>query len=174
MGIGVDLQLGDDGDFLVTDGDLVLTSTIEQEVKQRLNHKLNTWVGTYWRDVTFGTPYRESILRKTTKVAVDAEFLRILRADEQVVEILEFDSSLNRNTRFYDLRFVVRTIDGTSLNFIATSDPAGSEYIYPEAGTGFAITTCSAVADRIEFGNKLYKLINFDLPPWTAGDYWGG
>lgn len=171
MGIGVDLRVGEDGDFLIENGDLVLTNTIEVEVYQRIKHKLNTWTSTWWNDLTFGTPYRESILLKTTKAQVDAEFLRIIRADPQVVDILDFQTELNRNTRFYDIRFVVQAIDGTSLNFIASSDPAGSEFLYPIGSTVFP---CDSTEQSVIYSNKLYKLMNFDLPPWTSDDYWGG
>lgn len=172
MGTGVDFKIDPvTRDFMVVDGDLVLTSTIEQEVYQRLSHKLNVWQGSWWADITFGTPYQQSILRKSSKSVVDAEFLRILRSDVQVVEVVEFESSLNRSTRLYDLRFVVKTIDGSSLNFIATSDPAGSEFLYPVAGSGFVQSTCDAVGDRIEYGNRLYQLMNFDLPPWPSEDF---
>lgn len=175
MTTGVDFRINPStGDLLVENGDLVLTDSIKTETFQRLKHTLNVWQGEWWRDVTFGTPYQQSILRKTTKALVDAEFLRILRNDPQVVEVLEFESVLNRNTRLYDLRFVVSTLEGTSLNFIGTTDPAGSEFLYPEPGTGFINRTCSFVDDAIEYGNKLYQLMNFDLPPWTSSDYWGG
>lgn len=175
MTTGVDFAIDTvTGDFQVANGDLVLTSTIRQETFQRLKHTLNIWQGEWWKDVTFGTPYKQSILTKTTKAAVDAEFLRILRADVQVVDVLEFESELNRNTRMYDLRFVVSTLDGTSLNFIGTTDPAGSEFIYPTPGTGFINRECSFVDDAILYSNQLYQLMNFDLPPWTSADYWGG
>lgn len=71
-------------------------------VRQQLDLKLTTWVGTWFLDTEFGTPYLESILGKqiTLNGAIAALKKSILEVSD-VNQITQFDYEYdNRNRKF--------------------------------------------------------------------------
>jgi hypothetical protein len=154
----VDLLLSADGDLVLTDGDLTLVTDTGNSLTQRLRLRFNIWKTEWIYNVSFGMPFFQYIGKGLNKSALDAEFKRQILLESDVETILSFTSIVDRNTRSYACGFEVQTSEGT-VEALAYYLNDSFEYTVPEYNIG----TCQIVADTITFGNKLYKLINFDL-----------
>lgn len=96
-------------DLVVSNVDLFVVKGADR-VRQQLVVKLRLWVGEYFLDTEFGTPYLERILGKqiTLGGAVAALKQSILEvADVQLIE--RFDYNFDRNTRRLTVDFDART-----------------------------------------------------------------
>lgn len=107
----MDFKLDIDGDLEIISGKPSVLETIQEAVKQRLQIRLQTFLGEYFLDITQGIPYRQQIFNKgLTKKEVDALFLREISLDPDVIKVLSFSSEqINRR---YKLNFEVLTEDG--------------------------------------------------------------
>jgi enolase len=84
-------------------------------VAQRLRITLYTFLGEWFLDTTVGVPYFQQIFGKLrTKASVDLIFQQIITDDPDVIEILTFDSTLDRGARGYSMTFQVRVSDNTA------------------------------------------------------------
>jgi hypothetical protein len=97
------------GDLVFVNGQCPVTDENRLVVAQRLTIRLRTFLSEWFLDTSYGVPYWERILgKKTTKTVVD----RILQTEilkvQGVLEITEFNSTLNRS-REYSMSFRVRT-----------------------------------------------------------------
>ena len=162
----VDLLLSADGDLVLTDGDLTLVTDTGNSLTQRLRLRFNIWKTEWIYNVSFGMPFFQYIGKGLNKSALDAEFKRQILLESDVETILSFTSTIDRNTRSYACGFEVQTSEGT-VEALAYYLNDSFEYTVPEYNIG----TCQIVADTITFGNKLYKLINFDMKLGASSDW---
>ena len=107
----MDFKLGSDGDLLFEDGKFTLLTTIQEAVRQRIQIRLQTFLGEYFLDTSVGLPYRQQIFNKgLSKVEVDALFIREINKDTDVIQVVDFSST--QVGRAYSLNFEVLTTDG--------------------------------------------------------------
>lgn len=90
---------------------LHVTKTPQEVVAQRLKIKLWTFQGEWFLNAALGIPYFQSILGKgRLKTSIDAIFQQAILSDPDVVEIIEYGSSLHVDTRSFKMEFRVRTV----------------------------------------------------------------
>lgn len=111
-------KLSSDGDIDVDNsGKMLLLSTFQELVQQRLSIKLKTYKGEWWLDTTFGIPYRDTgdgkaiIGKGFTKADIDALYISAIREDSDVQSIEYFRTEYNPIFRTYSLSFEVKTVD---------------------------------------------------------------
>lgn len=85
------------------------------EVAQTVSTRLRLFLGEYFRDVTEGTPWYESILGKNGTLASKEAVLksRIIRT-EGVTQLLEFTTDFDIDTRVYMPEAVILTDYGST------------------------------------------------------------
>lgn len=112
----MDLLLNPDtGDMVFINGDSPVTQRTATVVAQRLRITLYTFLGEWFLDTTVGVPYYQQIFGKIrTKSSVDLIFQQIINDDPDVIEILTFESTLDRANRGYSMTFQVRVSDNTA------------------------------------------------------------
>ena len=106
----------DDDPLSPSFGDLVYdnsgaTTTVNQadSVAQRLSIKLKTFKGEWFINTDTGIPYYQEIFGKVrNKQTIDAIFQKAILEEPDVLEIVEFSSSIDVG-RTYSLIFRVRT-----------------------------------------------------------------
>lgn len=114
----MDIQLNNQHDIALVGNDFVLTETIPMTLAQRLKIRLLTFLGEWYLDVTEGIPYYESILGKNrAKETVDNIFKNAILDDEDVLNIVEFESNISKD-RQYNLRFSVKSVSGSETGLI--------------------------------------------------------
>ena len=162
----VDLLLSADGDLILTEGDLTLATDNSHSLIQRLRMRLNIWQTEWIYNQSFGMPYLQYTGKGINQSALDAEFKRQILKETDVETILSFTSIVDKNTRSYVCAFEVQTSEGTT-EALAYYLNDSFEYSVPDINIG----TCQIVNDTITFGNKLYKLINFDMKVGASSDW---
>ncbi len=96
---------------IVTSGVQFLTE--REEVAQTIQTRLRLFYGEYFRDVTAGTPWFQSILGKGgTLTSKDADIKRIISQTPNVSRILEYDANYDINSREYSITCEVLTTFG--------------------------------------------------------------
>ena len=90
-----------DGDGDITTSGRHFTTEVE-EVAQTVQTRLRLYLGEYFRDVTDGTPWWESILGKQGTLSSKEAIIknRIIRT-EGVTKLIEFKTDFDINTRTY-------------------------------------------------------------------------
>lgn len=120
------------GDLAFDKGGLRLVKAPNKRVRQELETTLRTFQGEWFNNLSFGGINRAYIGRiGVTKEEVDAWYRRTILANPEVLELVEFESSWNRQTRRYELEFTVRTASGTESSLITISPEASTEYVQP-------------------------------------------
>jgi hypothetical protein len=100
-------------DIIFINGACPVTAVATQTVAQKLKVHLQTFLGEWFLDEDIGIPYHQKIFGKhSSNQAVDLIFQTKILETSGVLEIVEFDSTLDVGTRRYSLTFVVRTTDG--------------------------------------------------------------
>lgn len=104
----VDIKLGTNShDLIFEDNDFQLTQTEDASLAQRLKIKLLTFQGEFFLNQNLGTPWYQSILGKPrSKETIDSILKSIILEEDEVIQILEFRSNIDRN-RIYSLSFRV-------------------------------------------------------------------
>lgn len=102
------------GDSIWINGPLTtanLTIDPATVVAQRLRIRLNTFLGEWFLQTSYGVPYFQRILaKKTSKTAVDRIFQEQILQERGVREIVSFSSTLKN--RQYEMSFRVRALNG--------------------------------------------------------------
>lgn len=105
-----DIKLDNSHDLIYEGGDLKLTLNQSESLAQRLKVKLLTFRGEWFLNDTLGIPYYQSIFRAgVSKATVDTIFLRAISSEPEVIQVLDFDSSMDNTNRIYSLSFKVRS-----------------------------------------------------------------
>lgn len=112
----MDLLLDTDtGDMVYVNGGCPVTQLTGDVVAQRLRITLYTFLGEWFLDTTVGVPYFQQIFGKLrSKASVDLIFQQIITTDPDVIEILTFESTLDKTARGYSMTFQVRVADNTA------------------------------------------------------------
>jgi len=148
------------GDLDLSGGQMNLILTNQKSLRQRLFLRFAIWNGDWFFDDTFGFPYRAFIAKKTVKSVLDARIKKEVRLEPDVINITDFNSEMDVVSRSYQCYFTVSTEEGEEVNLaFVGSDP----YLYPTPPEGGA-SLCGDESEVITFKNKLYYLINFQLP----------
>jgi len=106
------------GDLDVSNNSLNLTAEGGESIAQRLKIRLRFFFREWVLDRSQGTKWFEIILKKgVTKYAADQELRQRVINTPEVKSIEEWNSTLNNETREYDVTFDVRTTQGQTLAF---------------------------------------------------------
>lgn len=110
----MDILLNDVGDVAFDNGAAPLvTSEQRQDVAQRLQIKLRTFLGEWFLNTEIGVPYLQQIFGKgRQRSAIDVIFQTQILEEPDVLEIVEFNSTLDAAQRDYSLSFRVRVASG--------------------------------------------------------------
>lgn len=154
------------GDLDVSTG-LQLIDSNQVSLRQRLWLRFNVWAGDWYFDETFGFPYRTYLSKKVMKTVLDNKIKEITRLEPDVLEILDFRSTMDHTTRSYSAFFEVLTKEQ---EIVRLAFVGGDDYYYPTPSTDGA-QLCGDDG-WIEWGNKLYYLINFRLPRTGDATWW--
>lgn len=96
-----DIQLDDDWDILIEDGDLVFIDQEQFLAKQAVVMTLKAFRGEWFKDITYGVPWTENennavaILGKTPKVIFDSYVRGAILDNEEIISIISYESILN-------------------------------------------------------------------------------
>jgi len=156
-------------DLVLTDKDLVFTTTAQEELRQRLSIRLLTYKGEWFLNESYGIPYTQEIIGVTrSKKTVDNILLSNAKLELSTSDsISNFESSYGLDTRKYHMSFDVSTIDGI-VKVDINSDPA-SEYIYPEPTVFNPYAGC---ADVIPITNNLFDYVDISGLPLSGDSTW--
>jgi hypothetical protein len=105
--------------LLDADGDITTSGTQFtsglQEVAQTVSTRVRLFLGEYFRDITDGTPWWESILGKEGTLSSKEAILknRIIRT-AGVTQLLEFTTDFDIATRAYTVNAVINTQYGST------------------------------------------------------------
>ena len=138
---------------------LQLVTTNQVSLRQRLDMRFAVWFGDWFFDDAFGFPYRTFVGQKTMKAVLDGRIRDEVRKERDVTNIIDFQSTFDRVRRAYSCFFTVVTEEGDEINLAFQ----GLDYSYPTPPEG-NVELCGDEQTIIEFKNKLYYLINFQLP----------
>lgn len=101
------------GDIDVINNQITLTSDIASLVVQRLTIRLNTFEGEWFYDSEVGVPYYQNIFgNRYNKSIIDSIMRREILETEDVIDLVEYNSSFNSSTRKLNLDFIVTTSQG--------------------------------------------------------------
>lgn len=105
----------DSNDIVFLNGACPTTATIQIGVAQRLKVTLQTFLGEWFLNTDTGVPYFEAIFGKIkSKGSIDLVLQEKILADPGVIEMVEFESSLDNARRIYSMSFKVRTSEGVT------------------------------------------------------------
>lgn len=151
-------------DLVLTDKDLVFTTTTQEELRQRLSIRLLTYKGEWFLNESYGIPYTQEIIGVTrSKKTVDNILLSNAKLELSTSDsISNFESSYGLDTRKYHMSFDVSTIEGV-VKVDINSDPS-SEYVYPEPTVFNPYAGCG---DTIEISNSLFDYVDVSGLPAT-------
>lgn len=128
-----DLMLDAYGDITITNGDLQFQVDPRLALKQKMEILFRTFTTEWWWKQSWGGLNKQLIFTKgVSKNIIDAWFLARINDFDEVIQILNFQSSVDNVNRIYTLSFTVLTEDGSlELEIDAGFIPARSELIYP-------------------------------------------
>ena len=108
-----DIKLDENNDIAIENNDITIISGT-QEVRQRLLQNLKSFRGDWFLNLTSGVPYFENIFRKDYDIEVIGTVIKdAIINTVGVMELLDFDLSIDDSARTLNLSFNVRTIDET-------------------------------------------------------------
>ncbi len=106
-------------DAIFINGQTPVTYENKLTVAQRLKIKLLTFRSEWFLDQTIGIPYFQQILQRgVSKLTIDTIFQEAILSEPDVLEIVEFNSIIDTETRSYQLSFKVRTNENQITNYI--------------------------------------------------------
>jgi hypothetical protein len=148
-------------DFDIESGSTVTTRSITQLAEQRLLDRLQVWRGEWFINQGYGTPYRQSILKKgVTKGLIDAAIISEINKERYVDSISSFTSQIDKANRNYSCSFKVKVVNESFVNNLTT--PANKEFIYPDGFSPDFRRVCAE--EEILLYNDLYAYVNFEIP----------
>ena len=119
-----DILFGKDGDLFIDDsGIMYLTPDIQTSSVQQVYITLNTNKGSWMFNIEFGIPWLSNsnnplqLLGKDgSKGLIDSLIREAILARENVTEILEYSSTVDKITKVMNVSFVFRTRSGEVVN----------------------------------------------------------
>ncbi|MDB4311872.1 hypothetical protein N9937_00440 [bacterium] len=147
-------------DLIIENGDLQMSTSIAQNLRQRIYVKLNAWMGEWKLNINFGVPYRQEIfVGGVTKEGVDTIFRSKILEYSDVISITEFRSELDSTNRRYSITsLVIKTNDGPT-DIINSFAPDNIEY--QPSPISDAGNLCGTVTPDLT--NRFHQFLHFDL-----------
>lgn len=119
----MDILLDEDGDVLFTNGESSVTSIGAEDLAQRLQIRLRTFLGEYFMDNTLGVDWFGRVFGKNrSKTAVDALLQEEILKERDALQITNYSSSIGTD-RTFTCTFSVRTEDGAVANTFTITPP---------------------------------------------------
>lgn len=120
------------GDVAYENGTVTLITEPKKRVRQELEITLRTFIGEWFNNLEFGGINRRFIGNiGVSKIEVDAFYRSVILSNPEVIEIVDFYSTLNPISRQYDLEFTVRTYEG-EVSVVSSSASNEVEYEQPD------------------------------------------
>lgn len=94
-------KLDKNGDYSWGAGQLDFLINSPEAVAQAVQTTLLLWVGEWYLNINDGTPYPESVLGKHSQDEADATLIGVISNVQGVVNIVNFSSTLDPQTRKY-------------------------------------------------------------------------
>ena len=111
-----DIKIDSDGDLVLQETDLVLT-TGQEAIEQHLTQRLRTFVGEWFLNNTIGIPYFQQIFKKQPDpIIVDSVLKKEIIETPGIAKLVDFELDLD-STRVLNLSFRAQTIEGDVINF---------------------------------------------------------
>lgn len=108
-----DLQLTNDHDLLLEDGDFNLLNSEAEVARQTLKINLLWYQGEWFLDSSYGVPYLQEILGKVQNKALpDTIIQQITRDSYNIDRIIEFNSSITEDRQYVVDTLRAMTTDG--------------------------------------------------------------
>ena len=162
------------GDLAIIDGDFALTPDSTTSLRQRLTLRFGTWKEEWVYNTVFGTPYKQRLFTGGfTKDQADAEFIAQVNLEEDVTSVKNVISTLNKETRSYELTRIEAYVDNVLVD-LSLASPQVTRYAYPEPieEEDLNFNVCSVDDEFINNANALYEFLNFDLPVSGESTWW--
>jgi len=102
-----------DNDLVVQNGDLLLVEEPDAS-GQRIKHRLLTFIGEYFLDLNFGTPYYDNILVKAPRIDVISAIIKAEILKSADGEFTEFEAAIDSRTRKLDINTTIKTTAGST------------------------------------------------------------
>lgn len=111
-----DIKLDDNGDLLLQETDLVLT-TGQEAIEQHLTQRLRTFLGEWFLNNTIGVAYFQQIFKKQLDpILVDSILKKEIIETPGISKLVDFDLDIS-SLRVLTLSFRAQTIAGDVINF---------------------------------------------------------
>lgn len=105
-------QLNDDGDLVVTNNSLTLTTGIEA-IRQHLQCRFRLFLGEWFLDTSVGVPwFRDVLVKKPSFVVVQEVLKDVILGTPGVLEIITFEFTFDSTDREANLEFKALTEEG--------------------------------------------------------------
>lgn len=160
------------GDLDISGNTMHLIDSNQISLRQRLWIRFSVWTGDWYFDELFGFPYRAFIGNKVTKSVLDGRIKAEVRAEDDVLDITDFTSTMDVVVRSYTCYMTVTTREGDVINIAFSGE---KQYSYPTPSDN-AVSLCGD-DQWIKWQNKLYYLINFRMPEYGDATWintWAG
>lgn len=105
-------KLTADGDYSFGASQLDFYRDVPEAVGQAVRTRLLLWLGEWFLDVEEGTPFMIGILGKHSKEMADATLQDRINNTEGMVDIAEYESEINAETRGMTVEATIDTIYG--------------------------------------------------------------
>lgn len=112
----MDIKIDEDniGHITFLNGNLFVTGSRQDSLRQRLDIRLKTQLGSWYLNTLYGIDWLDTIFQfGTTKLTIDTLIQAEILKEPFVSSIISFDSDLNGRTGIYSLSFKVKLIDET-------------------------------------------------------------
>jgi len=111
-----DILTDEDRNFVIVNGDLVITRTEAEGIAQNIKQRLRTLKGEWFLDRTIGLPYFEIILEKNPNSNIVATlFKKTILETQGVARLNKFSLSFDSKNRTSDITFEVTTVSGETI-----------------------------------------------------------
>lgn len=105
------------GDAVFNNDTPQVTTLLNNDLLQRLNIRLKTFLGEWFLDITFGMDWYGSVLGKVRSIkAIDAVIQEQIYLEPDVASITSYTSSINAAARIYSANWVLTTTYGTTVS----------------------------------------------------------
>jgi hypothetical protein len=110
-------------DLQITNGDLSLV-TGSDAIAQDLQQRLQSWLGEWFLDTTWGIPFKQQILVKNPNLdLIQADILLATTDTPGVVQVTDFDFIYDNNARSLSVKLTVQDSNGQNLSSQVTIAP---------------------------------------------------
>ncbi len=105
-------KLTSDGDYSFGNGQLDFYRDVPEAVAQAVKTRLLLWLGEWFLNIEDGTPFMQGILGKYSKTVADTTIQDRVLSTQGVIDIENYVSVLDPDTRSFSVQFDLNTIYG--------------------------------------------------------------